>query len=672
MKTIWKKACSLMDRRDFIGSDLLGRNQKSYRKMRGPALSATEIDVANPGKFLSQINYFIFKHLAPNLLIKLLLIYICLLCTVMPCFSWGSPTSPTTHMDITEISLSKVAGSKLANEISYAAWEPDIVFIKPGEPRLGAVLLNYSHRITEYKNQKDGKFYEAPGAEVAAAELAGMAKMAFQSNDKNWTKYLGWATHYLADALCPAHCFPESDQKRAEFWSKDSRDAKFEAYFGDLDEEEFNYAKEAMEDPESICKFDANFSKPSDIINWIKQKAKIVYQKSPKSVDLPYFDEKDLKEIFALISIGIRGLYFYVTNACTTATMLVMDVSRSMSWTWQGGVKIDSAKKAALQFIEQVMNEPRAPGSRHLIGIVTFSDSANLVLPLTDDYSLAKHVVISLGTLSSTNLGAGLQMALKELDRVSSSARRFIILLSDGMTNTGLSRDQILSGPVAEARAKGICIYTVGFGDPGDIDEDFLKQIAHGSGCGMYNYAASELQLFGTYVKIRHSILGSNRIVEFSSGTGTNTKVYVLPGQSIALGAFWLTGSAQELHYTLAWSGPGVLRAKLVDPSGREVNYAYPGAKFYSGNGFSHVTVFSPQAGVWRAVAVVATGFPQGVEYYGVVSARTGGYVIPYAMPKICITRDICIPLPDMPTFLMVFIASITAAIWIYLQLIGS
>jgi len=354
-----------------------------------------------------------------------------------------------------------------------------------------------------------------------------------------------------------------------------------------------------------------------------------------------------------------------------TATMLVIDVSGSMAWQWKGGIKLESAKKAALQFIEQVTNEPRPAGVSHMIGVVTFSSDASLNCPLTENYEVAKQTIIQLGTISSTNLGAGLVTALKELEKLPTSAQKFIILLSDGMTNTGMSRSEILSGPVREARARGICIHTIGFGDPGDIDEEFLRQIASGSGCGSYNYASSGFELFGTYVKVRHRMLGSNYVVEFSSRTAKGTKVFVLPGQSIALGAFQLTSAAKELHYTLVWEESGRLVAKLVDPTGREVTTGYPGAQIYSGQGFSHITVFSPKPGIWRVAATVVSSFPQGVQYYGVVSARSGGIVIPYESPKICLYKDICIPLPDLPTFILVAISVIGVGILLWQQLFG-
>jgi uncharacterized protein YegL len=348
-------------------------------------------------------------------------------------------------------------------------------------------------------------------------------------------------------------------------------------------------------------------------------------------------------------------------SAVETATVLVMDVSGSMSWQWRGGVKIESAKKAALQYIEQVANEPRPVGVTHYIGVVTFSDSASVVCPLTTSYDAAKKTVISLGTIAWTNLGAGLDTALQELSKLPAGAKKFIILLSDGMTNRGKSRESILQTSVAEARRQGICIHTVGFGDPGDIDEDFLKKIATQSGCGSYNYASSGFELFTTYVKVRHATLGSNRFVEYK----TTTPAYFFPGESITLGAFQLTAPAQELHYTVAWSGPVVLQAKLVDPQGRVVDNRYPNSVIYSGSGFSHVTVFSPIPGIWRAAATVKSAAMQPAEYYGVASARTGGYVIPYIPPPCLVKADntCVIPMPDLPTAVVV---AIGVAVWIW------
>jgi len=263
----------------------------------------------------------------------------------------------------------------------------------------------------------------------------------------------------------------------------------------------------------------------------------------------------------------------------TTATVLVMDVSGSMGQSWKGGVKLEPAKDAAKRTIDLIEGEARATGDEHHIAIVTFSTDASISLPLTTDYQEARRTIISLRPTNRTNIGAALLAALQELRKpqIAGKTQRFIILLSDGMTNTGLSRSQILDGPVAEARRNRICIHTVGFGDPGDIDKTFLERIASGSGCGIYSYAGSGFELMNIYIKLRHISLG-RKAGEFSSLSSQGTRVNLLPGMTATLGTVYIPDRQQALYFTLTWSD-GRLQARLIDPSGREVTAGYPGAQ---------------------------------------------------------------------------------------------
>jgi len=345
-----------------------------------------------------------------------------------------------------------------------------------------------------------------------------------------------------------------------------------------------------------------------------------------------------------------------------TATVLVMDVSGSMGWSWKGGIKIESAKKAALEFIEEVTHEAETRGGQHKIGVVAFSDGARLLLPLTSDYNRARQVIISLSATNATNLGAGLSTALAELGKVPNTAQRFVILLSDGETNTGLSRDQILSGPVLEALQRRICIHTVAFGDPGDIDETFLRKIAVGSGCGTYNYASTPFQLFATYLKLRHRSLG--QVVGEYSSLGKN--VTILPGVPITLGTVIIGSGKRELHYTLAWSESGQLQIRLKDPSGRLVTASYPGAYIYTAEQFTHLTLLSPKPGVWTVEAAAGTSMPNGTEYYAILSTRPGGIAIPLPLPIFTVgNRTFALP-AGLPTWLLVTISVLLIALVLY------
>jgi len=345
-----------------------------------------------------------------------------------------------------------------------------------------------------------------------------------------------------------------------------------------------------------------------------------------------------------------------------TATVLVMDVSGSMGWRWKGGVKIESAKKAALEFIEQVTHETQTRGGQHQIGVVAFSDGARLLLPLTSDYNRARQVVISLHATNATNLGAGLTTALSEFNKTRSNAQRFIILLSDGNTNTGLNRDQILRGPVVEAFRKHICIHAVAFGDTGDVDADFLRKIGIGSGCGSYSHAETAFELFSTYLKLRHKSLGQV-VGEYSS---IGKRVTILPGVPISLGTVLIGSGKRELHYTLAWSEQGRLQIRLKDPSGRLVSTSYPRVQIYTTDQFAHLTLLSPKSGAWTIEAAAGTSMPNGTEYYAVLSTRPGGIAIPLPLPVFTI-GDRTFGLPSgLPTWLLVTISVTLIALLLY------
>jgi uncharacterized protein YegL len=252
-----------------------------------------------------------------------------------------------------------------------------------------------------------------------------------------------------------------------------------------------------------------------------------------------------------------------------TATVLVMDTSGSMGYTWQGGIKIESAKEAALQFISHVEQENLVQGTEHWIGVVGFSNNANLILPLTNNYAKARNAVISLHATNATNLGAGLLMGLEQVSGLGGEVQRYVTILSDGNTNTGLSKEEILSGPVVQARRAKICLNTVAFGDKNDVDEDFLRRIASPLlSCGRYEYAATGFDLFAAYIKIRHHALG--QVISGLSSFGRS--VTPLVGRTIPLGTISIPSSQRELQITLGWSERGTLQLKLYDPSGRRLS----------------------------------------------------------------------------------------------------
>jgi len=240
-----------------------------------------------------------------------------LLMSGVPCFPWSFVR---THGNLTEISLSKLAGSQIAYEISVNADTPD--FYHKFCPPFEAPCL-HGHRITEFLGPDDGRFQGGPGAEVGVAYWTQKAREAYLQR-KHWTDYLGWATHYLADALCPPHC---PHPGNPEFWKEKvwlkgkllSRDLAFESFF-DLPGALKKY-KQCLESPEAVVGVEYLLF-PRDrrefeqrLTEWIIEKAKRVEKLNRQAraeAGCPYLPEQVLKEVFAWISVGIRSLYYYV------------------------------------------------------------------------------------------------------------------------------------------------------------------------------------------------------------------------------------------------------------------------------------------------------------------------------------------------------------------------
>ena len=296
----------------------------------------------------------------------------------------------------------------------------------------------------------------------------------------------------------------------------------------------------------------------------------------------------------------------------STATVLVLDVSGSMGDPWQGGVKLESAKRAAGDIVTMMEQESQVSGISHGVAIATFSTSAWLNLGLTTDYAQAKGVIAGLVPTNRTNIGAGLQVANDALRGAPADAERIIILLSDGLTNEGLSPPEILSGPVQEAANAGTCIYTVGFGDRGALDEDLLRQIASGSRCGEYYYATDAYQLDNIYIKVRHQALGQI-IAEFS---GQVEQGRTTPPEEITV-----PSGKGELNISLVWPG-SALDLIVTDPKGRRVDDSYPGASLVPYARFVYLIIKSPLPGLWR-LAVFGREVPEGaIDYNAVASVR--------------------------------------------------
>ena len=170
----------------------------------------------------------------------------------------------------------------------------------------------------------------------------------------------------------------------------------------------------------------------------------------------------------------------------SASVVLVTDVSRSMSATDVQPTRLEAARQAALNFLDQVPQELR-------VGLVAFSEVAQTLQTPTTDHGAVAAALETLQPISGTATGAGLRTGLDDLKVRRSSASRppaAMVLLSDGSATDGAAADIV----AAEARRLRVPIYTVALGTPdGTIllrgrtinvppDPEALERIASESG----------------------------------------------------------------------------------------------------------------------------------------------------------------------------------------------
>ncbi|MDO4229496.1 MAG: VWA domain-containing protein [Capnocytophaga sp.] len=170
--------------------------------------------------------------------------------------------------------------------------------------------------------------------------------------------------------------------------------------------------------------------------------------------------------------------------------VMAMDVSASMLSQDLKPNRFEALKKVASQFVKD------RPSDR--IGLVVYSGESYTKTPVTSDKSI---ILNSLSELTygqiedGTAIGMGLATAVNRL-KDSKAKSRVIILLTDGVNNTGFIDPQTAAEMAAEF---GIKVYTIGIGSNGmalspyalnadgsimyrmqqvEIDEALMKKIA--------------------------------------------------------------------------------------------------------------------------------------------------------------------------------------------------
>lgn len=205
--------------------------------------------------------------------------------------------------------------------------------------------------------------------------------------------------------------------------------------------------------------------------------------------------------------------------------MLAIDVSLSMAADDVEPNRLEGAKEAAKQFVEQL--PPKLN-----VGLVAFSGVAAVKVPPSQDREAMLTAIDQLVLGEGTAIGDAILASLSGIETVpaddeGTTPPAVIILMSDGKTTRGTPD----ADAADEAAEKGVAISTIAFGTssgtitlpeepvpiPVPVDEDALDAVADATGGQAYDADSTEelkevYQGIGSsvgYVEERHSIMGT-------------------------------------------------------------------------------------------------------------------------------------------------------------------
>lgn len=147
-------------------------------------------------------------------------------------------------------------------------------------------------------------------------------------------------------------------------------------------------------------------------------------------------------------------------------TAIAMDRSGSMR-----GEKLKRAQEAAYTYVDTSAEK------EDMVSLAAFSSSAESItepVSVADGRETLKKDILSVSSAGSTNVGAGLTIALGHLSSCNRKDKA-AILLSDGRHNAGTYKSE-----VAQFQKRGWPVYTVAFGS--DADQEMLAWIAQQTG----------------------------------------------------------------------------------------------------------------------------------------------------------------------------------------------
>ncbi len=179
-----------------------------------------------------------------------------------------------------------------------------------------------------------------------------------------------------------------------------------------------------------------------------------------------------------MLRVAVRGKEVSKSERAPLALTFIIDVSGSM----REENRLELVKHSLRLLAAQL-------DARDSVAVVTFSDIAQLILPMTSAKNRVaiENAIAPLEPQSSTNTEAGLKLGYEHaLANFVSGAQNRVVLLTDGVANVGVTDPNVMSAEVAEERKAGIFLNTIGVG-MNNHNDNLLEQLAD-KGDGVCNY----------------------------------------------------------------------------------------------------------------------------------------------------------------------------------------
>ncbi len=215
---------------------------------------------------------------------------------------------------------------------------------------------------------------------------------------------------------------------------------------------------------------------------------------------------------------GTAYLQLTVTTPCVEIPhrlpmniSIVLDRSGSMA----DAGKIENAKAALRKLVDQLQSDD-------ILSIVIYDDIIDVLRPAArvgrDTYAI-KHLIDDIYPRGSTNLGGGMMQGFEQVERnVNKEYVNRVVLLSDGLANTGIVDPSQMNRIARRHLARCISLTTMGVGL--DYNENLMVGLAQNGGGNYYfiEAPASLASIMSREFKTLTTVVAQNATIELSLG----------------------------------------------------------------------------------------------------------------------------------------------------------